>query len=118
MKNMSLVRWIAVCLTVLILGGCGAGDESAGQTETGYPEPRFPSYLRKPISVEDAMPYARAAVRQTGGRTPLGQVEPGKTVALFAGERSVTRMAPRTMRRVTRSNRCKKMWVKVMAIRG
>ncbi len=89
MKNMSLVRWIAVCLTVLILGGCGAGDESAGQTETGYPEPRFPSYLRKPISVEDAMPYARAAVRQTGGRTPLGQVEPGKTVALFAGERAL-----------------------------
>src|SRR5205809_7812905 len=42
-----------------------------------YPAPRFPSYLRPPKSIDDIMPFARAAVRQTGGRTPLGLVEKG-----------------------------------------
>jgi hypothetical protein len=45
--------------------------------KTKYPAPRFPSYLRPPKSVDDIMPFARAAVRQTGGRTPLGLVEKG-----------------------------------------
>ena len=48
-----------------------------------YPAPRFPSYVRPPKSIEDVMPFARAAVRQTGGRTPLGLVEKGQTVAIF-----------------------------------
>ncbi len=47
-----------------------------------YPSPRFPSYVKPPKSVEDVMPFARAAVRQTGGRTPLGLVEKGMTVAI------------------------------------
>src|SRR5713226_4660265 len=48
-----------------------------------YPPPRFPSYVKPPKSIEDVMPFARAAVRQTGGRTPLGLVEKGMTVAIF-----------------------------------
>ena len=32
------------------------------------------------------MPQARAAVRQTGGRTPLGLVLPGKTLLIVVGE--------------------------------
>ena len=47
-----------------------------------YPAPRFPSYLKPPKSIDDIMPFARAAVRQTGGRTPLGLVEKG-TAALI-----------------------------------
>ena len=43
-----------------------------------YPTPRFPSYVKPPKSIEDIMPFARAAVRQTGGRTPLGLVEKGR----------------------------------------
>src|SRR5262249_58228475 len=39
--------------------------------------PRFPSYWRPQNSIDDVMPFARAAVRQTGGRTPLGLVEKG-----------------------------------------
>lgn len=42
-----------------------------------YPAPRFPSYLKPAKSVEEVMPFARAAVRQTGGRTPLGLIEKG-----------------------------------------
>ena len=50
----------------------------AGAAENkNYPPPRFPSYVRPPKSIEDVMPFARAAVRQTGGRTPLGLVEQG-----------------------------------------
>ncbi len=47
-----------------------------------YPAPRFPAYLKPPKSIDDIMPYARAAVRQTGGRTPLGMVEKGTLVGL------------------------------------
>ena len=54
------------------------------QEKGKYPAPRFPSYMKPPKSIEDVMPFARAAVRQTGGRTPLGLVEKGQTVAIFA----------------------------------
>jgi hypothetical protein len=47
-----------------------------------YLPPRFPSYVKPPRTIEDIMPFARAAVRQTGGRTPLGLVEKGMTAAL------------------------------------
>lgn len=50
------------------------------------PAPAFPSYLKKPNSIDELMPQARAAVRQTGGRTPLGLVLPGKTLAIVVGE--------------------------------
>ncbi len=48
--------------------------------------PAFPSYLKKPTSIEELMPQARAAVRQSGGRTPLGLVLPGKTLLIVVGE--------------------------------
>ncbi len=48
-----------------------------------YPAPRFPSYLKKPKSADEVMPFARAAVRQTGGRTPLGLVNPGMTMLVI-----------------------------------
>ena len=50
---------------------------SSGAEKTSYPAPRFPSYVKPPKSIDDVMPFARAAVRQTGGRTPLGLVEKG-----------------------------------------
>ena len=50
---------------------------SSGAEKTSYPPPRFPSYLKPPKSIDEVMPFARAAVRQTGGRTPLGLVEKG-----------------------------------------
>ena len=42
---------------------------------------RFRPISRSRTSIDALMPQARAAVRQTGGRTPLGLVEPGKTRA-------------------------------------
>lgn len=50
------------------------------------PPPAFPSYLKKPNTIEELMPQARAAARQTGGRTPLGLALPGKNMVIFVGE--------------------------------
>src|SRR5215211_5389896 len=55
-------------------------------TAKPVPPPAFPSYLKKPDSIEQLMPPARAAVRQTGGRSALGLVDPGKTVLVVVGE--------------------------------
>jgi hypothetical protein len=55
-------------------------------TTRPVPPPAFPSYLKKPDSVDALMPQARAAVRQTGGRTPLGLADPGKLVLVVVGE--------------------------------
>src|SRR5918996_2533234 len=54
----------------------------SGAENTKYPAPRFPSYLKPPKSIDDVMPFARAAVRQTGGRTPFGLVEKGMTTLI------------------------------------
>src|SRR4029450_11399801 len=63
----------------LMLGLIGLGLASLlhGAESAKYPAPRFPSYLRPPKSIDDIMPFARAAVRQPGGRTPLGLIEKG-----------------------------------------
>ena len=50
------------------------------------PPPAFPSYLKAPATVDELMPQARAAARQTGGRTPLGLALPGKNMVIFVGE--------------------------------
>lgn len=47
-----------------------------------YPKPRFPGSLGAPKSIEALMPGARAAVRQTGGRAPLGLVKTGEVVLI------------------------------------
>jgi hypothetical protein len=60
-------------------------------TSKPVPPPAFPSYLRAPASVEQLMPQARAAVRQTGGRVGLGLIDPGKTVLIVVGELRDTR---------------------------
>ena len=73
-------QWIVV-LTAMVL--FGVTDGAIGGEKGKYPPPRFPSYVKPPKSIEDVMPYARAAVRQTGGRTPLGLVEKGMTIAIF-----------------------------------
>src|SRR5262245_55836201 len=54
-------------------------------TTKPVPPPAFPSYLKKPESIEQLMPAARAAARQPAGRTPLGLVDPGKTLLIVVG---------------------------------
>ncbi len=63
----------------------GRGRLDAAQEK--YPSPRFPSYLKPPKSVAELMPSARAAVRQTAGRTPLGLAKAGQKVLLLVPPR-------------------------------
>jgi hypothetical protein len=58
------------------VGLIGPGPQSP------IPEARFPSYLKKPNTVEEMMPQALAAVAQKGGRTPLGLADPGDIVLI------------------------------------
>ena len=76
------------CLIVLLtaIGLFVVPQRAALQEKKNFPAPRFPSYLKAPKNVEEVMPYARAAVRQTGGRTPLGLVEKGQSVLLIAAD--------------------------------
>jgi hypothetical protein len=55
-------------------------------TTKPVPPPAFPSYLKRPDSIERLMPAASAAARQTAGRTPLGLADPGKTLLIVVGE--------------------------------
>ncbi|HXF74613.1 MAG TPA: hypothetical protein VNN13_00830, partial [Methylomirabilota bacterium] len=57
----SLLLWISLVSLVAAASVAGAAEGSK------YPPPRFPSYLKPPKSIDDIMPFARAAVRQTGG---------------------------------------------------
>src|SRR5438034_10695894 len=68
---------------MLVLICFGLVSLLSGAERTKYPAPRFPSYLRSSKSIDDVMPYARAAVRQIGGRMPLGLVEKGMAAAIF-----------------------------------
>lgn len=56
------------------------------QKKQKFSAPRFPSYLKTPKNVDEVVPYARAAVRQIGGRSPLGLVEKGQSVLLVAAD--------------------------------
>src|SRR6266850_136289 len=75
---MRAANFALIALSMFLIIGFGRAQEKGK-----YPAPRFPSYVRPPKSIDDVMPFARAAVRQTGGRTPLGLVEQGQTVAIF-----------------------------------
>jgi hypothetical protein len=90
-------------------------------TSKPFPAPAFPSYLKKPDSVEQLMPQARAAVRQTGGRTALGLVDAGKTVAIVVGELRDSRpnmMVQEAMRRAMEERGVKAVIVTVWDLLG
>src|SRR5436190_435700 len=48
------------------------------------PKPVFPRGLSRPDNIERLMPNARAVVRQTGGRSPLGLTQSGDVVLIVA----------------------------------
>ena len=59
-------RTLVFLIVMLIL----ASQNHSISQDKKYPAPRFPSYLRTPKTVDEIMPYARAAARQIGGRHP------------------------------------------------
>jgi len=83
---------LVLLFSLVLVSPLGAAEKA------NYPAPRFPSYLKPPKSIDDIMPFARAAVRQTGGRTPLGLVEKG-TAALIVTEVGADPMVMQAIKR-------------------
>ena len=88
-----------ICIVVATLSaGCRGTDSQNGAPHTAspaatpapatgpakadYPEPRFPSYLKPPSSIDEVMPYIRPLVRSRTGLqgAGLGIAEKGETV--------------------------------------
>src|SRR6266498_2659620 len=86
------------CLFAIVMILLGSCQFTGAAEKANYPAPRFPSYLKPPKSIDDIMPFARAAVRQTGGRTPLGLVEKG-TAALIVTEVGADPMVMQAIKR-------------------
>ncbi len=74
-------RWFILLLVTLGMIPAFFGHSFSAKEK--YSRPRFPSYLKPPKSVEDLMPAARAAVKQTGGISPLGLAKPGQKVLIM-----------------------------------
>jgi hypothetical protein len=73
-------------LALALAAGCRSSHQPADGTGAArYPEPRFPSYLKPPASVDEVLPHVRPLVRnkvgfQGGG---LGIAQRGDTVAFI-----------------------------------
>ena len=65
-----------------------AQKKESSAKDNAYPAPRWPSYLKRPTSVEEIMPHARDLVRNKagfGGNSPglgLGLLQPGEEVMI------------------------------------
>lgn len=82
----------ATCAVLAVLAaGCGQSESPGTAPRTAsseanpakdYPEPRFPSYLKPPSSIEEVMPYVRPLARARHGLqgAGLGIVEKGESV--------------------------------------
>lgn len=81
----------------LLFGNSGFAHERCGEQKISGAE--FSVLFAAPKSIDDVMPFARAAVRQTGGRTPLSLVEKG------SAELIVTEVGadPRVMQAIRRA---------------
>jgi hypothetical protein len=89
----------AVCGAALVSGACSskakpADSEGAnaaarvGAAGEKYPDPRWPSYFKKPKSVDELMPAARLLVRNQSGLQGkgMGILVPGDKVLVVAGD--------------------------------
>ncbi len=85
--------WIKTLSGIVAVGlfavGCSRGPDSAKSTENQpakvqYKEPRFPSYLRPPSSIDEVLPYVRPLVRAKTGLqgAGLGVVNPGESILI------------------------------------
>lgn len=89
MTNMP--RCAAAALALVFASACSGGGPArdaaspADAPAVEYPEPRFPSYLKAPSSVEEILPHVRPLARNKTGfqGAGLGIAKPGETVAFI-----------------------------------
>ena len=76
-----------IAAIMLYAAACGRSNSGQSPTAIQYPEPRYPSYLKPPTSIDEVLPHVRPLVRnktgfQGGG---LGVAQPGETVTFVLG---------------------------------
>ncbi len=77
---------LALVFIAAMLNGCARKQEV--KEEVGkFPEPRFPSYLKAPQSIDEIMPYARELARNKSwrGGLGLGVVNSGESILIVVG---------------------------------
>lgn len=79
---LSMLSLCALLTSGASLAATGASPDTAVSETASYPAPRFPAWLVS-ASDEELLAAARSAVRQTSGRSPLGNIAPGETVHVF-----------------------------------
>jgi hypothetical protein len=105
-KHASTMRLLTmgVCAVAAAAAGCSRSSPSPAATSTEstapaaqvgangekYPAPRWPSYFKKPKSVDELMPAARALVRNQSGLQGkgMGILQPGEKVLIVASDDS------------------------------
>jgi hypothetical protein len=90
-RLVELLTWSVLVAALAIAGAAcrkapAPANGSADAAER-YPEPRYPSYLKPPTSIEEVLPHVRPLVRNKTGfqGAGLGIANPGETVAFVLG---------------------------------
>src|SRR5712692_11220841 len=85
-KHLGVLRFGLAAL-VLWTGACGRKEDAPPAARVQYAEPRYPSYLKPPSSIDDVLPHVRPLVRNKTGfqGAGLGISQPGDTVAFVLG---------------------------------
>src|SRR5262245_59390719 len=80
------VLFLAAMIAAAACGRSGKAGNEAGAAGEKYPEPRWPSYFKRPKSAEDRMDAARAFVRNQSGLQGkgMGILQPGESVLIVA----------------------------------
>ena len=87
---------------VLAAAACGSRQTAVERAAATFPEPRFPSYLRPPASIEEVLPHVRPLARNKIGfqGNGLGIAQAGDTVAFIlpaTAEDMIVRAVKRAM---------------------
>ena len=79
---------LVAAVAISYAAACGRGDTAQpARAAIQYPEPRYPSYLKPPASIDEVLPHVRPLVRNKIGfqGAGLGVAQPGDTVTFVLG---------------------------------
>src|SRR5713226_1317100 len=89
-SHIKLLGLLSIVVLVVVVASARSQTQKkeSATRAVAYPAPRWPSYLKKPKSVEEILPHARDLVRNKagfGGNSPglgLGLLQPGEEVMI------------------------------------
>src|SRR6516162_6863145 len=80
-------RAVLVGVAALAVYAAACGRTDSARPAIRYPEPRYPSYLKPPASIDEVLPHVRPLVRNKTGfqGAGLGVAQAGDTVTFVLG---------------------------------